>query len=78
MLKKERMQEKLQRRQMERQGQAVREELNAKKEAASKLQSLGSENGVEKMVFSSGDKPEKSSVRQKSTTNNKKKKKKKK
>lgn len=75
---KERMQEKLQRRQMERQGQAVREELNAKKEAASKLQSLGSENGVEKMVFSSGDKPEKSSVRQKSTTNNKKKKKKKK
>lgn len=75
---KERMQEKLQRRQMEREGKELQDTLRAKQEAATKLQSLGSKNGVEKMVFTSGDKPEKSSIKQKPSTNNKKKKKKKK
>ena len=75
---KERMQEKLYRRQMEREGNELKQQLRDKQEPVSTLQSGGSENGLQKMVFTSGDKPEKSSIKHKPSTNNKKKKKKKK
>ena len=63
---------------MEREGNELKQQLKAKQEAASKLQSAGTENGLQKMVFTSGDKPEKSSIKHKPSTNNKKMKKKKK
>lgn len=81
---KERMQEKLYRRQMERQGKELKEQLNekAKEKAASDLcgsiHSVGNDNGIEKMVFTTGESYEKSTKQQRPTGNKKKRKKKKK
>ena len=72
---KERMQDKLQRRKLERDGEQLRNELLMKQN--SNLHTVGTENGMEKMVFSTGESYEKTSKEQRSTSNKKKKKKKK-
>lgn len=79
---RERMQEKLYRRKMEREGETLKNNSNTTSASLSEkgtgaIHSLGSENGVENLVFSTGEKCEKSTKLQKPSGNKKKKKKKK-
>tara|TARA_Y100000389_G_C17303128_1_gene433997 strand:- start:383 stop:907 length:525 start_codon:yes stop_codon:yes gene_type:complete len=74
---RERMQEKLYRRQMEKEGNNLKEQLDKKNNASPFIQRVSKENGVEKMVFSTGESYEKSTKQQRPTGNKKKRKKKK-
>jgi len=74
---KERMQDKLQRRKLEREGEELRNELLAKQQNNNTVHNVGTENGMEKMVFSTGETYKKSSKEQRPLSNKKKKKKKK-
>ena len=75
---RERMQEKLYRRQMEKEGNNLKEQLDKKNTTVPSLQKVSTENGVENMVFSTGETYEKSTKQQRPIGNKKKKKKKKK
>lgn len=75
---RERMQEKLYRRQMEKEGNHLKEQLDKKSTTSPSLQKVSTENGIEKMVFSTGETYEKSTKQQRPIGNKKKKKKKKK
>ena len=74
---RERMQDKLQRRKLEKEGEEVRRETLLKQQQNSMVHSVGKENGMEKMVFSTGETYQKSTKEQRPISNKKKKKKKK-
>lgn len=74
---RERMHDKLQRRKLEREGEELRKAILKKQQENLNLHTVGSKNGVENMVFSTGEKYEKSSKDQRPVSNKKKKKKKK-